>query len=60
MFVEPAYQESAEYRDFWKRLRGGSFEAAQYRRLAKGGKEVWIEASYNPVIGRDGKPYKVV
>jgi methyl-accepting chemotaxis protein len=60
MFVAPAYRESAEYRDFWTRLRGGSFEAGQYGRLAKGGKEVWIEASYNPVIGRDGKPYKVV
>jgi methyl-accepting chemotaxis protein len=60
MFVEPAYKESAEYRDFWKRLRGGSFTAAQFPRLAKGGKEIWIEASYNPIMGRDGKPCKVV
>ena len=60
LFVEPAYRESAEYRDFWNRLRDGSFEAAQYKRLAKGGREIWIEASYNPVMGRDGKPYKVV
>ncbi len=60
MFVDPAYRESAEYRDFWRRLRGGSFEAAQFKRLAKGGREIWIEASYNPVMGRDGKPCKVV
>src|ERR1700749_3330688 len=43
MFVEPAYKDSTEYRDFWKRLRGGTFEAAQYKRLSKGGKEIWIE-----------------
>jgi methyl-accepting chemotaxis protein len=60
IFVAPAYRESAEYRDFWRRLRAGSFEAAQYKRLGKGGKEVWIEASYNPVMGRDGKPCRVV
>src|SRR5262245_1501209 len=60
MFVEPAYKESAEYREFWTGLRAGKFQAAQYRRLGKGGKEIWIEASYNPLLGRGGKPYKVV
>ena len=60
IFVEPAYKASAEYRDFWARLRTGAFDTGQYKRLAKGGREIWIEASYNPVIGRDGKPYKVV
>jgi len=60
IFVEPAYRDSAEYRDFWARLRGGSFEAAQFKRVAKGGREVWIEASYNPVMDREGKPCKVV
>lgn len=60
MFVEPGHQDSAEYRDFWNRLRGGTFEAGQFKRFGKGGKEIWIEASYNPLIGRDGKPYKVV
>ena len=60
LFVEPATRGSADYRDFWARLRSGTFEAAQYRRIAKGGREVWIQASYNPVLGRDGKPYKVV
>jgi methyl-accepting chemotaxis protein len=60
MFVDPAYKGSAEYREFWDRLRAGQFSAGQYMRIAKGAREVWIEASYNPLIGRDGKPYKVV
>lgn len=59
MFVEPGYAASQEYRDFWKRLSNGEFDQRQYKRIGKGGKEVWIEASYNPVL-RNGKPYKVV
>lgn len=49
MFVEPSYRETADYRDFWTRLNRGEFHAAQYKRLGKDGKEVWIEASYNPI-----------
>ena len=60
MFVEPAYRDSAEYREFWQKLARGEYQAAQYKRIGKGGKEVWIEASYNPLLGRDGKAYKVV
>jgi methyl-accepting chemotaxis protein len=60
MFVEPAYKDSAEYRDFWAKLNRGEFQAAQYRRFGKGGKEIWIEASYNPILGKNGRPYKVV
>jgi len=60
MFVEPAYKESAEYREFWAKLNRGEFQAAQYKRIGKGGKEIWIEASYNPILGKNGKPYKVV
>ncbi len=60
LFVEPAYKESAEYRDFWEKLRRGEFQAAQYKRIGKGGKEVWIEASYNPVMDLNGRPWKVV
>ena len=60
MFVEPAYKESAEYREFWAKLNRGEFQAAQYKRIGKGGAEVWIEASYNPILGAGGKPYKVV
>ena len=60
MFVEPAYVSSAEYGEFWDRLRRGEFNAAEYKRIGKGGKEVWLEASYNPVLDAAGKPYKVI
>lgn len=60
MLVEPAYRQSPEYRVFWDKLRAGEFQAAQFKRIGKGGREVWIEASYNPIFGRDGKPTKVV
>jgi methyl-accepting chemotaxis protein len=60
MFVDPVEANSAEYREFWARLGRGELQAAEFKRLAKGGREIWIEASYNPVFGRDGKPYKVV
>ncbi|TCM58188.1 methyl-accepting chemotaxis sensory transducer with Pas/Pac sensor [Rhizobium sp. PP-F2F-G48] len=59
MFVSPEEAASAAYRDFWAALAGGMFQRQQYKRLAKGGREVWIEASYNPVK-RNGRPYKVV
>jgi methyl-accepting chemotaxis protein len=60
MFVEPAYRESAEYRMFWEKLGRGEYDAAQYKRLGKGGREIWIQASYNPILDSSGKPFKVV
>lgn len=60
MFVEPALAQGQEYRDFWARLGRGEFDAGQYRRLGKGGREIWIQASYNPVLDGNGRPYKVV
>ena len=60
MFVEPKERESAEYRNFWAALRDGRFQAAEYKRIGKGGKEVFIQASYNPIFDLSGKPYKVV
>ncbi len=60
MFVDAATRDSADYRAFWDSLRAGNFKAAQFRRIAKGGREIWIEASYNPLIGRDGKPFGIV
>ncbi|KQS77104.1 chemotaxis protein [Rhizobium sp. Leaf384] len=59
LFVTPEEAASPEYREFWAALAGGLFQRQQYKRIAKGGREVWIEASYNPVL-RNGKPYKVV
>ncbi len=60
MFVDAAERESPEYQRFWEQLRNGQYDAAQYRRIGKGGREVWIQASYNPLVGPNGKPYKVV
>jgi methyl-accepting chemotaxis protein len=60
MFVAPADRDSAAYRDFWARLNRGTFEAGEYKRIAKGGPEIWILASYNPILNEAGKPFKVV
>ncbi len=60
MFVEPAYAASPEYKNFWEKLNRGEFDEGQYKRIGKGGKEVWINASYNPVFDKDGKLYKVI
>ena len=60
MFCEPAYAQSPEYQEFWAKLNRGEYQAAEYKRLGKGGKEVWIQASYNPILDHSGKPYKVV
>ncbi len=60
LFIPESYKSSPEYKKFWDDLRAGQFQAAQYMRLGKGGREVWIEASYNPIRNADGKVYKVV
>ncbi|MGO4734961.1 PAS domain-containing methyl-accepting chemotaxis protein [Bosea sp. 2KB_26] len=60
MFVDPVERESMAYRQFWERLGRGEYDAAQYRRIGKGGKEVWIQASYNPIFDAKGAPFKVV
>ncbi|UFZ03842.1 PAS domain-containing methyl-accepting chemotaxis protein [Bradyrhizobium ontarionense] len=60
MFVAPAERDSAAYREFWAALNRGEYQAAEYKRIGKGGKEVWIQASYNPVFDQNGKPFKVV
>jgi methyl-accepting chemotaxis protein len=60
MFVEPSERDGGAYREFWARLNRGEFQAAEYKRLGKGGKEVWILATYNPILDEKGKPFKVV
>ena len=60
MFVEQSYRESSAYREFWAKLNRGEYEAGEFKRVGKGGKEVWIQASYNPIFDLNGKPYKVV
>ena len=60
MFVDAAYRQSPDYRLFWDKLARGEFDAGQYKRIAKGGREVWIQASYNPILDGNGKPFMVV
>ena len=60
LFVDPEHRNTADYRAFWEKLARGEYESAQYRRIAKGGREVWIQASYNPVFSQGGKPTRVV
>lgn len=60
MFVETGYAQTGEYREFWQKLGNGEFSAAQFKRFGKGGKEIWIEASYNPVMNKSGKVISVV
>jgi methyl-accepting chemotaxis protein len=60
MFVDRAERESATYRDFWAALNRGEFQAGEFKRIGKGGREIWIQASYNPIRDLNGKPFKVV
>ncbi|GEP01601.1 hypothetical protein GCM10007887_35430 [Methylobacterium haplocladii] len=60
IFVDADYRNSNEYRAFWNRLREGEFQAGQFKRVTKASHDIWIEASYNPLLGRDGKPYRIV
>jgi methyl-accepting chemotaxis protein len=60
LFVEASERDSAGYREFWTKLNRGEYQAAEYKRIGKGGKEVWIQASYNPILDADGKPFKVI
>ena len=60
MFVTPELRDSPDYHAFWAKLNRGEYQAAEYKRLGKGGREVWIQASYNPILDGAGKPVKVI
>lgn len=60
LFVEPEYRRSPEYQDFWAQLGEGTHASGEFKRIAKGGREVWIQATYNPIFDVNGKPFKVV
>jgi methyl-accepting chemotaxis protein len=60
MFVDPQEAASEDYREFWRTLNRGEFVARKFRRLGKGGREVWIQASYNPILDAAGKPVGVI
>ncbi len=60
MFAEAGLANSPEYSRFWARLNDGVFESGEFKRIAKGGREVWIHATYNPITDESGKVYKVI
>jgi methyl-accepting chemotaxis protein len=60
IFVDPTEQQSTEYQRFWENLRSGHFQAGEFKRIGRGGKVVWIQASYNPIKDADGTTYKIV
>jgi methyl-accepting chemotaxis protein len=60
LFVNPADREGAEYRALWEHMHAGQHEQGRFRRAGKNGREVWVRASFNPLIGQDGRPWKVV
>ena len=60
MFVDPTYRDSQEYKQFWNTLRQGQFQAAEFKRIGKNNKEIWIQASYNPLFDSSGKVFKVI
>ncbi|AGZ46314.1 methyl-accepting chemotaxis protein [Actinoplanes friuliensis] len=60
ILCEPRYADSTEYQQLWERLRAGEVESGEFKRIGRGGREVWIRATYNPIFNLDGKPYKIV
>ena len=60
MFVDAEYKRSHEYQEFWNQLNEGVHSSDEFKRIGKGGKEVWIQATYNPIFDVNGKPFKVV
>nr|WP_170145566.1 methyl-accepting chemotaxis protein [Salinimonas sediminis] len=60
MFVDSTYKASAEYANFWSQLKQGQYFSGEFTRFAKGGKKVFIQASYNPILDQNGNPFRVV
>jgi methyl-accepting chemotaxis protein len=60
IFVDEAHRQSYEYREFWTKLQHGEYHTGEYRRLGKGGREVWIQGSYSPILDHNGRPVRVV
>tara|TARA_R100001129_G_scaffold152033_7_gene114438 strand:+ start:7155 stop:8852 length:1698 start_codon:yes stop_codon:yes gene_type:complete len=59
IFVDPKFAGSDDYAAFWSKLGRGEYDSGRYKRIGKGGREIWLEASYNPIL-HNGKPVKVV
>ena len=60
MFVDSAHAQTVAYAEFWRALGSGQFQGGEYHRIGKGGREIWLQATYNPILDRRGRPIKVV
>lgn len=60
MFVDEEYAQTTDYKDFWQKLARGQFQSDRFQRCAKGGRQVWIRATYNPIFDAHGTVTKVV
>jgi methyl-accepting chemotaxis protein len=60
MFMDPLERDGPWYQSLWPRLARGEYDAGQYKLLAKGGRQAWIQTSFNPILDIEGKPFKVV
>ena len=60
LFVPKDLIKSEEYKRFWDQLRSGNYQSGEFQRIGKNGQDIWIQASYNPIIGPSGRPYKIV
>ena len=60
IFCEKSYANSPDYKAFWKKLNRGEFDSGEYKRIGKNGKEVYIQATYNPIFDLSGKPVKIL
>jgi methyl-accepting chemotaxis protein len=60
LFVSPEYAQSNEYKGFWRQLNSGQFMAGKFQRVGKGGRDVWIQGAYNPLMDAGGRAYKIV
>lgn len=60
IFVDPSYAGSTDYNAFWNDLARGGFRSGEFKRIAKGGRETWLQATYNPIFDEDGRPFKIV
>ncbi len=60
MLCDPEYAQSQEYKQFWDKLMRGDFERGEYKYIGKGGREIWLAASFNPVLNQEGKPCKIM
>lgn len=60
LFVPKDVAKTDQYKRFWEQLRAGNYQAGEFQRIGKNGQDIWIQASYNPIIGPNGRPYKIV